>query len=230
MTRDATGFRLYKGSLTQNQPCLIASLPPLMDTTNSALPEEILELIISCACLPDFTGDGFAPIPSALALPLVCKAFNRIAKPFLYSYVHLQTRSQSDKLADLLSARPAVVAYIRGIRVDGPSASRAFLVAAQVLSEAKDLPRRVLAVVDVKLASERGLPSNRNLGPNQVKEDLARLNSALSICPETRCLIIRQDAFVGWNSAISFAHSLGSCVSRWRCLVSDLLGNTHFIF
>ncbi|KAL5483465.1 hypothetical protein ACEPAI_8696 [Sanghuangporus weigelae] len=192
-----------------------------MDTAIStvvSLPEEILENIMSYALLPDFTGDGFASKTSVSALPLVCRSFNRIAKPFLYSHLHLRTRSQSDKLADLLSFQPTLGAYIRGIRVDAPSASGAFLVAAKILSNTKESPCRILDVLDIGLVSERGLPASRSISPSQLKEDLARLNSALSICPNTICLIVRQDTYIGWNAAISFAHSLASCVERWQYL------------
>ncbi|EJD08473.1 uncharacterized protein FOMMEDRAFT_151337 [Fomitiporia mediterranea MF3/22] len=182
------------------------------------LPEEILEHIISLALSSDCPADPHAPKASALSLLLVCRTFDRITRPLLYSSLHLRTRRQSDRLAEILTAQPALCAYIRSIRVDGPSSSRALLVAAHILSNSYDCSNRVLDVLDVRLVDERGHLSHRALTACQAKQDLEQLNSALRDVPDTRRLIIRQDGYLSCNTTVSFIHALTSGIRHWHSL------------
>ena len=187
-------------------------------------PEEILEYIISLAMYP-----YSSPKSSPLSLLLVCKTFYRIAKPLLYSFLHLRSRRQSAKIAEIFSAQPTLSTYIRSIRVDGPAASQAFLVVAKILMTSKDWPRGVLDVVDVRLVDERILSSIRTLDVAQLRDDLERLNSALRTCPDTRQLIVRQDGYISFNSTVSFIQALASGVRRWHSLVSHYISITIII-
>lgn len=187
----------------------------------SKLPEEILEHIISLAlCSEPPLASASEKTSSPLSVLLVCKTFDRIAKPFLYASIHVHTREQSNKLADVLTVQPALAAYIRSIRVEGPSSSRAFLVAAQHMADSQEANNRTLDLLDVRLVDERCSSSKDKSNPNQTKDDLAQLHSALRACPDTKRLIVRQNGYINCNTFASFNQALAAGVIRWHSLVS----------
>ncbi|KAI5118290.1 hypothetical protein M0805_003809 [Coniferiporia weirii] len=179
-----------------------------------SLPEEILEHIFSLVFSSSFADETCASPGSAqspLCLLLACKSFERIAKPLLYGALHLRSRGQADKLACALTAQPALSLHIRAIRVDGPSAGRAFHTTVQLMS-AFQLPRP-LELLDVRIADERTGSDIATSG-----EDLERLCTALTQCPDVRHLVLRQGVYMKCRVMTVFVHALASAVPRWPSL------------
>lgn len=183
-------------------------------TGGTLFPEEILEKIISLALLSNRSnGDRNNGSCFSMTFLLVCKTFERLAKPIIYSVLHLRSREQAEKLAYTLTKQPALCSFIRGIRVDAPSASTAFAAAAAGINTGSS--SQVLDFLDVTLIDERTVGDAA-----RCRAELETLCCALRQCPDVRLLTVRQGLYVRQQAVASFTEALAVCVRRSANLVS----------
>lgn len=183
---------------------------------NSSLPEEILEKIISRALSTESRTHPENELPQPIALLLVCHSFERLAKPIIYSVLHLRSRQQAEKLAGTLTRHPELCSYIRGIRLEAPSAGIALNAAFTGINS--KMPTHVLDFLDLTLIDERV-----EEGTTRCREDLDVLCTAIAQSPNVRLLIVRQGLYVRQRAVASFTTALAACVRRAVYLVSRLL-------
>lgn len=189
---------------------------------NASLPEEILQKIISIALLTEADKKHRLTGPCLpVTLLLVCKTFERLAKPVIYSVLHLRSREQAEKLADTLTESPALCSYLRGIRIDAPSAGMALAAAMDAIAAAQ--PPLVLDFLDIALIDER-------TGGNaqQCRVDVETLCAALRRCSDVRLLIVRQGLYLRQQMIATFAVALAACIRGATNLVSRCLSIVRY--
>ena len=167
------------------------------------VPEEILERILELACV-SYT-------PGATNVLLVCRTFERIALPFLYSSLVLRSQPQADKLAATLTKRPELSQCARALHVDSPALGHAF----SAIVDAMQTRYRPLDVLDLKLDSARG---------EDIEQDaLDHFSRALRRCPDARTLVVRKSGYLTHDKTVRAVADLASGIRMCSSVVCGVL-------
>lgn len=139
---------------------------------------------------------------------LVNSSFYRIAKPILYRSLHLSSKSQAGKLADVICNEPTLGASVRSLRVDGPCMGPAFERIVGCLNTA-NIP---LDVLDVKLDDE---------GESEIGEEAFQsFVRALQGVKDVRRLVLRKSGYLTKVTTRQAVYEVASGLVSWKNLVS----------
>lgn len=172
------------------------------------VPEEILERILELVFFPN--SQPSLSETRATHVLLVCKTFERIALPFMYSSLRLRTREQADKLAATLAKRPALGECVRALYVESPACGTAFSVVVNTM----DARLRPLDVLDIKLDSTRD--------EELEQEAFDQFCGALRRCPDAKALVVRKSGYLTHDKTVRAVADLASGVRMCSSVVSGI--------
>lgn len=185
------------------------------------IPEEIIEHILLLVFFPsgsplqsETCTSPRVPV-SPTSVLLVCKTFERIAKPLLYRSLHLRNRIQADKLAATMCRQPKLGAAVQVLRVEGPIVGHAFGLVLKAIKPYTDRSAYPLRLLDVKLdGSQDQVPT---------RDDFACFCQALAHIPNAERLSVRKSGYLTHEWTLRAVVDLASGIRSMNALVSRIL-------